>query len=79
MDVNYILIKGSKHFKCRNLAEIAIYFSLSITNNGSVICDGYHDTMSYSKEWSHEDIITDFIRNRVEKVVPDIEIYKVQK
>lgn len=79
MDVNYILIKGSKHFKCRNLAEIAIYFSLSITNNGSVICDGYHDTMSYSKEWSHEDIIIDSIRNRVEKVVPDVEIYKVQK
>lgn len=25
------------------------------------------------------DIITDFIRNRVEKVVPDVEIYKVQK
>lgn len=61
------------------LAEMAIYFSLSVTSNGSVICDGYHDTMSYSKEWSHEDIITDFIRNRVEKVVPDVEIYKVQK
>lgn len=49
MDVNYILIKGSKHFKCRNLAEIAIYFSLSITNNGSVICDGYHDTPTFRK------------------------------
>lgn len=72
MDVNYILIKGNKHFKCHS-------FSLSVTSNGSVICDGYHDTMSYSKEWSHEDIITDFIRNRVEKVVPDVEIYKVQK
>lgn len=70
MDVNYILIKGNKHFKCHSLAEMAIYFSLSVTSNGSVICDGYHDTMSYSKEWSHEDIITDFIRNRVEKVVP---------
>jgi hypothetical protein len=35
--------------------------------------------MSYSKEWSHEDIITDFMRNRVEKVVPGVEIYKVQK
>lgn len=69
MDVNYILIKGNKHFKCHSLAEMAIYFSLSVTSNGSVICDGYHDTMSYSKEWSHEDIITDFIRNRVEKVV----------
>ena len=79
MDVNYILIKGNKHFKCHSLAEMAIYFSLSVTSNGSVICDGYHDTMSYSKEWSHEDIITDFIRNRVEKVVPDVEIYKVQK
>lgn len=62
MDVNYILIKGNKHFKCHSLAEMAIYFSLSVTSNGSVICDGYHDTMSYSKEWSHEDIITDFIR-----------------
>ena len=79
MDVNYILIKGNKHFKCHSLAEMAIYFSLSVTSNGSVICDGYHDTMSYSKEWSHEDIITDFILNRVEKVVPDVEIYKVQK
>lgn len=79
MDVNYILIKGNKHFKCHSLAGMAIYFSLSVTSNGSVICDGYHDTMSYSKEWSHEDIITDFIRNRVEKVVPDVEIYKVQK
>ena len=65
MDVNYILIKGNKHFKCHSLAEMAIYFSLSVTSNGSVICDGYHDTMSYSKEWSHEDIITDFIRNSV--------------
>lgn len=64
MDVNYILIKGNKHFKCHSLAEMAIYFSLSVTSNGSVICDGYHDTMSYSKEWSHEDIITDFIRQR---------------
>lgn len=49
MDVNYILIKGNKHFKCHSLAEMAIYFSLSVTSNGSVICDGYHDTMSYSK------------------------------
>lgn len=48
MDVNYILIKGNKHFKCHSLAEMAIYFSLSVTSNGSVICDGYHDTMSYS-------------------------------
>lgn len=47
MDVNYILIKGNKHFKCHSLAEMAIYFSLSVTSNGSVICDGYHDTMSY--------------------------------
>lgn len=76
MDVNYILIKGNKHFKCHSLAEMAIYFSLSVTSNGSVICDGYHDTMSYSKEWSHEDIITDFIRNRVEKVVPDVKYTK---
>lgn len=42
MDVNYILIKGNKHFKCHSLAEMAIYFSLSVTSNGSVICDGYH-------------------------------------
>lgn len=49
MDVNYILIKGNKHFKCHSLAEMAIYFSLSVTSNGSVICDGYHDTMSYSR------------------------------
>lgn len=41
MDVNYILIKGNKHFKCHSLAEMAIYFSLSVTSNGSVICDGY--------------------------------------
>lgn len=60
MDVNYILIKGNKHFKCHSLAEMAIYFSLSVTSNGSVICDGYHDTMSYSKEWSHEDIIVGY-------------------
>ena len=26
MDVNYILIKGNKHFKCHSLAEMAIYF-----------------------------------------------------
>lgn len=45
MDVNYILIKGNKHFKCHSLAEMAIYFSLSVTSNGSVICDGYHDTI----------------------------------
>lgn len=43
MDVNYILIKGNKHFKCHSLAEMAIYFSLSVTSNGSVICDGYHN------------------------------------
>lgn len=79
MEVNYILIKGDKHFKCYNLAEMAFYFSLSIASNGIVTCDGYQDTMSYSKEWSHEDIITDFMRNRVEKVVPGVEIYKVQK
>lgn len=79
MDVNYILLKGDKHFKCHNLAEMALYFSLSITSYGSVICDGYQDTMSYSKEWSHEDIIIDFMRTRVEKVVPGVEIYKVQK
>ena len=79
MEVNYILIKGDKHFKCYNLAEMASHFSLSIASNGIVTCDGYHDTMSYSKEWSHEDIITDFMRNRVEKVVPKVEIYKVQK
>lgn len=24
MDVNYILIKGNKHFKCHSLAEMAI-------------------------------------------------------
>ena len=54
MEVNYILLKGDKHFKCYNLAEMAIYFSLSIASNGSVTCDGYQDTMSYSKEWSHE-------------------------
>lgn len=34
MDVNYILIKGNKHFKCHSLAEMAIYFSLSVTSNG---------------------------------------------
>lgn len=79
MKVNYILIKGDKHFKCYNLSEMAIYFSLSITSNGSVICDGYQDTVSYSKEWSHEDIIIDFMRNRVEKVIPGVEIYKVIK
>jgi hypothetical protein len=28
MEVNYILIKGDKHFKCYNLAEMAFYFSL---------------------------------------------------
>ncbi len=33
--------------------------------------------MSYSEEWSYEDIITDFMRNRVGKVVPEVEIYKV--
>lgn len=79
MDVNYILLKGDKHFKCYNLAEMTLYFSLSITSDGSVICDGYQDTMSYSEEWSQEDIIIDFIRTRVEKVVPGVEIYKVQK
>lgn len=46
MDVNYILIKGNKHFKCHSLAEMAIYFSLSVTSNGSVICDGYHDIIN---------------------------------
>lgn len=30
MDVNYILIKGNKHFKCYNLAEMAIYFRFSM-------------------------------------------------
>ena len=29
MDVNYILIKGNKHFKCHSLAEMAIYFNVS--------------------------------------------------
>ena len=28
MDVNYILIKGNKHFKCHSLAEMAIYFAV---------------------------------------------------
>ena len=41
MDVNYILIKGNKHFKCHSLAEMAIYFSLSVTSNGSVICEAF--------------------------------------
>lgn len=50
---------------------------MSITGNRTVICDGYQDTMSYSEEWSYEDIITDFMRNRVGKVVPEVEIYKV--
>lgn len=77
MKVNYILIKGSRHFKCHDPAETAIHFSLSITGDGTVICDGHQDTMSYSEEWSREDIITDFMRNRVGKVVPDVEIYKV--
>lgn len=27
MDVNYILIKGNKHFKCHSLAEMAIYLA----------------------------------------------------
>lgn len=78
MRVNYILIKGNKHFKCHSLVEMAGYFSLSINSCGNVICDGHQDTMSYSKEWSHEDIIIDFIRNRIEKVVPGVEIFKVQ-
>jgi|GEM_PF-730395 len=77
MKVNYILIKGTRHFKCHNPAETATRFSLSITGNGTVICDGHQDTMSYSEEWSYEDIITDFMRNRVGKVVPEVEIYKV--
>lgn len=77
MKVNYILIKGDKYFKCHNLDEIATNFNLSI-NNGSVICDGYQDTVSYSKEWSHEEIIVDFMRTRVAKVVPGVEIYKVE-
>ena len=32
MDVNYILIKGNKHFKCHSLAEMAIYFSCYLCN-----------------------------------------------
>lgn len=79
MKVNYILLKGGKHFKCYDLADISAHFDLSITNNRSVICDGNQDTMSYSKEWSYQDIIVDFIHNRIEKVVPGVEIYKVQK
>lgn len=79
MKVNYILIKGEKHFKCYNLADISAHFNLSITNNRTVICDGNQDTISYSKEWSYQDIIIDFVRNRIEKVVPGVEIYKVQK
>lgn len=79
MKVNYILLKGEKHFKCYDLADISAYFDLSITNNRSVICDGNQDTMSYSKEWSCQDIIIDFIHNRIEKVVPGVEIYEVQK
>lgn len=78
MKVNYILIKGDKHFKCHNLDEITAYFNLSI-NNGSVICDGYQDTVSYSKEWSYEEIIVDFMRNRATKVVPGVEIYKAEQ
>ena len=78
MKVNYILIKGDKHFKCYNLDEMACYFSLYLSSDRSVICDGYQDTMSYSKEWSHEEIIVDFMRTRVAKVVPGVEIYKVE-
>lgn len=79
MKVNYILLKGDKYFKCCNLADISTHFDLSITNNRSVICDDNQDTISYSKEWSYQDIIIDFIRNRIEKVVPGVEVYKVQK
>lgn len=79
MEVNYILLKGDKYFKCYGLADISAHFDLSITNNRSVICDGNQDTISYSKEWSYQDIIIDFIRNRIEKVVPGVEVYKVQK
>lgn len=79
MKVNYILLKGDKHFKCYDLADMSAHFDLSITNNRSVICDGNQDTISYSKEWSSQDIIIDFIRNRIEKVVPGVEVYKVQK
>lgn len=78
MKVKYILIKGSKCFKCYNLLHMSAYFNLSI-NNGCVICDGHQDTMSYSNEWGHEEIIIDFMRNRVEKVVPEVEIYKVEQ
>lgn len=79
MKVNYILIKGDNHFKCYNLDEMVFYFSLSIASNRSVICDGHQDTMSYSKEWSDEEIIVDFMRSRVAKVVPRVEIYKVEQ
>lgn len=78
MKVNYILIKGNKHFKCHSLVEMAEYFSLSINSCGNVICDGHQDTMSYSKEWNYEEIIIDFIHNRIEKVVSGVEIFKVQ-
>lgn len=78
MRVNYILIKGDKHFKCYSLLEIASHFNLSIDNCGNMICDGHQDTMSYSKEWNYEEAVTDFIQNRIEKVVPRVEIFKVQ-
>lgn len=79
MKVNYILLKGDKHFKCYDLTDISAHFDLSITNNRTVICDGNQDTISYSKQWSYQDIIIDFIHNRIEKVVPGVEVYKVQK
>lgn len=45
MDVNYILIKGNKHFKCHSLAEMAIYFSLFWTAHPHVPLSPYLATV----------------------------------
>lgn len=79
MKVNYILIIAEKAYECSYLSEMRAYFSWGITNDRRVICNGYTDTMSYSKEWCHEELILDFIRNRIAKIVPNVKIYRVEQ
>lgn len=78
MEVNYIVFIGDRAYECYNLADASSHFNITIPNDRRVICNGYRDTMNYSEEWNHHDLIVDFMKCRVTKVVPNVRIYRVR-
>lgn len=80
MDEIYIVLFGSKHFKCDSLLEVVNLFCWETISSSSGFyfkVNGYVSAMSYSYEWTHEDAKKDFIRSkRLQKTLPNLEIYK---